>query len=99
MRQRIARALFHEYGISVDDMEADFPALVAGWRRVDLAIFTPGEARTPENLQRVVVCRPEPKQNRRGAVKMRDYEQAAKALNRARNALFRKVHGTVPAAA
>jgi len=24
VRQRIARALFHEYGISVDDMEPDF---------------------------------------------------------------------------
>ena len=81
VRQRIARALFHEYGISVDDMETDFPVLVGGRRRrVDLAIFAPGEARTPENLQRVVVCRPEPKQNKRGAVKMRDYEQAAKDI-------------------
>ncbi len=24
VRQRIARAMFHEYGISVDDMEPDF---------------------------------------------------------------------------
>ena len=81
VRQRIARALFHEYGVSVDDMETDFPVLVAGRRRrVDLAIFAPGEARTPENLQRVVVCRPEPKQSKRGAVKMRDYKQAAKDI-------------------
>ena len=28
----------------------------------------------------MVVCRPEPKQNKRGAVKMRDYEQAAKDI-------------------
>ena len=81
VRQRIARALFHEYGVSVDDMEADFPVRVGGRRRrVDLAIFAPGEARAPEHLQRVVVCRPEPKQNKRGAVKMRDYEQAAKDI-------------------
>ena len=74
VRQRIARALFHEYGVSVDDMEADFPAPVGGRRRrVDLAIFGSGEEHTPGNLQRVVVCRPEPKQNKRGAVKMRDY--------------------------
>src|SRR5690606_31050503 len=40
VRQRIARALFHEYGISVDDMEADFPVTVDGRRRrVDIAIF------------------------------------------------------------
>ena len=25
VRQRMARALFHEYGISVEDMAADFP--------------------------------------------------------------------------
>ena len=82
VRQRIARALFHEYGVSVDDMEADFPAPVGGRRRrVDLAIFGSGEEHTPRNLQRVVVCRPEPKQNKRGAVKMRDYEQAAKDLD------------------
>ena len=30
VRQRIARALFHEYGISVEDMAADFPVSVGG---------------------------------------------------------------------
>ena len=81
VRQRIARALFHEYGISVEDMAADFPVLVGGRRRrVDVAIFAAGENHLPENIQRVVVCRPEPKQNKRGAVKMRDYEQAAQDI-------------------
>ena len=81
VRQRIARALFHEYGISVEDMAADFPVSVGGRRRrVDIAILGVGEAHEPENVQRVVVCRPEPKQNRRGAVKMRDYEQAAQDI-------------------
>jgi type I restriction enzyme M protein len=78
VRQRIARALFHEYGISVDDMEGDFAVSVGGRRRrVDIAIFASGKAHTTENLRRVVVCRPEPKQSKRGAVKMRDYDQAA----------------------
>ena len=81
VRQRIARALFHEYGISVEDMAPDFPVPVGGRRRrVDIAIFGAGETHAPENIQRVVVCRPEPKQNKRGAVKMRDYEQAAQDL-------------------
>ena len=81
VRQRIARALFHEYGISVDDMAADFPVSVGGRRRrVDIAIFAAGAAHEPENVQRVVVCRSEPKQNRRGTVKMRDYEQAAQDI-------------------
>jgi type I restriction enzyme M protein len=81
VRQRIARALFHEYGISVDDMEGDFPVNSGGRRRrVDIAIFRPGQAHAQENLRRVVICRPEPTQNKRGAVKMRDYAQAAKDL-------------------
>ena len=37
-------------------------------------------AHTHENLRRVVVCSPEPTQAKRGAVKMRDYAQAAKDL-------------------
>ena len=62
-------------------MASDFPVLVGGRRRrVDIAIFAAGETHIPENIQRVVVCRPEPKQNKRGAVKMRDYEQAAQDI-------------------
>jgi type I restriction enzyme M protein len=81
VRQRIARALFHEYGISVEDMQADFPVSVGGRRhRVDIAIFRPGQPHVQENLRRVVICRPEPTQNKRGAVKMRDYAQATKDL-------------------
>ena len=81
VRQRIVRALFHEYGISVEDMAADFPVQVGGRRRrVDVAVFAAGETHVPENIQRVVVCRPEPQQNKRGAVRMRDYEQAAQDI-------------------
>ena len=78
VRQRMARALFHEYGISVEDMAPDFPVRLGGrLRRVDLVIFGAGEGHAIENIQRIVICRPEPKQSKRGAVKMRDYEQAA----------------------
>ena len=81
VRQRIARALFHEYGISVNDMEGDFPVSVGNRRRrVDIAIFASGKPHATESLRRVVVCRPEPKQNKRGAVKMRDYDLAAKDI-------------------
>ena len=82
VRQRIARALFHEYGISVEDMASDFPVLVGGRRRrADLVVFCCGESHDIENIQRVVICRPEPKQTKRGAVKMRDYEQAAQDID------------------
>jgi type I restriction enzyme M protein len=66
VRQRIARALFHEYGISVEDMGADFPVSVGGRRRrVDIAIFRTGLPHAQENLRRVVICRPEPIQSKR----------------------------------
>jgi type I restriction enzyme M protein len=81
VRQRIARALFHEYSISVEDMEGDYSVSVGGRRRrIDIAIFRPGQPHEQQNLRRVVVCRPEPIQAKRGAVKMRDYTQAAKDL-------------------
>jgi hypothetical protein len=69
VRQRIARALFHEYGICVEDMERDFAISVGGRRRrVDIAIFKHDGPHTSENLRRVVICRAEPKLGNNGAV-------------------------------
>lgn len=79
VRQRIARALFHEYGISVDDMEPDFKLKVDGRnKKVDIAIFEAGAEHSVENLRRVVVCDKEPNHSRKGAFKMRDHKQAEK---------------------
>lgn len=79
VRQRIARALFHEYAISVDDMEPDFKIKVEGSnKKIDIAIFEPGSEHTAENVRRLVVCQKELKVGDRGAYKMRDHEQAAK---------------------
>jgi type I restriction enzyme M protein len=82
VRQRIARALFHEYGISVDDMLPDFPVLVsAKHKRVDLAIFKPGTEHVVANIRRIVVIRPEPKKNgHKGTTKLRDHDQASQDL-------------------
>jgi hypothetical protein len=61
-RQRITRALLHEYRTSNDDMEADFPVTIAGKRKkLDIAIFHHQKEHSSENLSRVVVCRPEPR--------------------------------------
>ncbi len=82
VRQRIARALFHEYGISVDDMEPDFKVKVDGSnKKIDIAIFEPGSEHTPENVRRLVVCQKELKLGDKGAYKMRDHEQAAKEFD------------------
>ena len=60
VRQRIARALFHEYGVSVDDMEPDFKVKVDGSnKKIDIAIFEPGSEHAPENVRRLVVCQKE----------------------------------------
>jgi type I restriction enzyme M protein len=79
VRQRIARALFHEYGISVDDMEPDFKVRIDGSnKKLDIAIFAAGAAHEAENVRRLVVCQKEVKVGERGAYKMRDHEQADK---------------------
>jgi type I restriction enzyme M protein len=77
VRQRIARAFFHEYGISADDMVRDFKMKIDGRRKsIDIAIFEPGKDKTLANLRRVVICDKEPKTGSKGAYKMRDHEQA-----------------------
>lgn len=79
VRQRIARALFHEYGISVEDMFPDFKMKIDGRRKsIDIAIFEPGAGKTLKNLRRLVICDKEPKTGSRGAYKMRDHKQAEK---------------------
>ncbi|GAA3509219.1 type I restriction enzyme M protein [Streptosporangium album] len=85
VRQRIARVLFHEYGISVDDMARDFPIPIQadGKRRVtkkaDIAVFAHGAPKTLANLRRVVVCKPEPKPGRT-VTKIRMFSQAQEDL-------------------
>lgn len=92
VRQRIARALFHEYGLSVDDMEPDFKVKVADSgrssnKKIDIAIFEPGSEHTPVNVRRLVVCQKELKLGDKGAYKMRDHEQAAKDLELLKDAM------------
>ena len=81
VRQRIARALLHEYGVVLSDMEASFPVPVGGRRkRADIAVFAPGSAHTIENLTRVVLCEREPRPSKKGATKIRDHEHARKEV-------------------
>ena len=66
-------------------MESDcpIPVEVGGKRRrkkVEIAIFDYDQEHTLENLRRVVVCRPEPKNGKKGVTKLRDHQQAAHDL-------------------
>lgn len=97
VRQRIARALFHEYGINVDDMEPDFKLKLeesgrSSNKKIDIAIFEPGCEHTPENVRRVVVCEKELKLGDKGAYKMRDHDQAAKDLDFLKEAMAAYEH-------
>ena len=78
VRQRVVRALIHEYGFSPENMELNFS--IAGRKKVDVAIFRHGKVHTIENLGRAVLCRPEPNVGK-NAVRIRDFEQAAKDLD------------------
>lgn len=81
--QRIARALFHEYNIPMEDMERNFPIAVGGkgrGQKADIAIFESEQPHELAHLRRVVVCKPEPTLGKRGTTKLRDHEQAAKDL-------------------
>lgn len=78
VRQRIVRALIHEYGFSPEDMELDFS--IGGRKKVDVAIFHHGKEHIIENLGRAVICRQEPNVGK-NAIRIRDFEQAAQDLD------------------
>ena len=49
VRQKTLRALFHEYGISAEDMELDVKVKIDGkQKKIDIAIFEHGAEHIPE---------------------------------------------------
>lgn len=79
VRQRIERAIIHEYGIAHTDMEPDFKIKIGGKnRKLDIAIFRPGAEHITDNLYRAVVVEKEPKLGTKGAYRMRDPDEARK---------------------
>lgn len=81
VRQKTLRALFHEYGLSAEDMELDVTITVGGKRKkIDIAIFEHRAEHVLGNIRRIVMCDSEPKKGKKSAVKMRDHDQAQKDL-------------------
>ena len=81
VRQKTLRALFHEYGISAEDMALDVKVKIGGkQKKIDIAIFEHGAEHLPENIRRIVICDKEPKKGKKSTVKMRDHDQAQKDL-------------------
>ncbi|MFP8960767.1 methylation-associated defense system DNA methyltransferase MAD2 [Streptomyces nanhaiensis] len=71
VRQHIARALVHQYGIDPRDMEADFPISVLNEetgrrtrRRASIAIFEHDKPHELRYVRRIVVTKPRPKESR-----------------------------------
>ena len=79
VRQRIARAFVHEYGISVEDMVPDFKLRIDGrLKKLDLVIFEAGAPQEPEHIRRIAILEKEPVNGRKSSYKMRSPEEADK---------------------
>jgi len=89
VRQRIARALLHEYAISVEDMEPDFRLKVDGKnKKIDIVIFEAGAEHTVEHLRRIVICDKEPANGKKGAYRLRDHDQARRDVEQLQFAML-----------
>ncbi|MGW5651103.1 methylation-associated defense system DNA methyltransferase MAD2 [Streptomyces humi] len=82
VRQRIARALVHQYGIDPADMEADFSIPVVNpktgrksRKRASIAIFEHGKEHELQHVRRIVVTKPRPSDSRTVS-KIRTYARA-----------------------
>ena len=71
--QKVLRQLIESYGFDRADIELDYRHGIRGGRpnKIDVAIFRPGEEHTNENLQRIIVCKPQ-----RARDKLRSVEEA-----------------------
>ena len=79
VRQRIGRAMFHEYAISPENIEPDFKVKVEDRnRKLDLVIFRPDSPHDVDHVQRIVICEKEPTNGKKSAYKMRSPEEAEK---------------------
>ena len=79
VRQQTANAIPKEFGISLADMIIDFPIPVGGRKRkADIVVFSHGTEHSLENVQRIVVVKPEP--TKKSAAGLRSHAQAENDL-------------------
>ena len=64
--QKVLRQLIESYGFDRNDLEADYKHRIRGGRpaKIDIAIFRPGAEHTNDNLQRIIVCKPQKKRDK-----------------------------------
>ncbi len=97
VRQRIARALVHQYGIDPRDMQADFPIPVVNEetgrksrRRASIAIFEHEQPHELQYIRRIVVTKPRPKDSRTVS-KIRTYAHAKEQIDEVAELMRRPV--------
>ena len=71
--QKVLRQLIESYGFDRDALEVNYNPRITGHgrKRVDIAIFHPGTEHANENLQRIIVCKPQS-----GRDKLRSFAEA-----------------------
>lgn len=64
--QKVLRQLIESYGFDRSDLEVNYHPRISGHmrKRIDVAIFRPGSEHANENLQRIIVCKPQSSRNR-----------------------------------
>jgi type I restriction enzyme M protein len=64
--QKVLRQLIESYGFDRHDLEADYKHRIRGGRpaKIDIAIFRPSTEHANDNLQRIIVCKPQKKQDK-----------------------------------
>jgi type I restriction enzyme M protein len=64
--QKVLRQLIESYGFDRDDIEVDYKHGIKGGKptKIDIAIFRPDTEKNNDNLQRIIVCKPQKKRDK-----------------------------------
>ncbi|MBT0652618.1 methylation-associated defense system DNA methyltransferase MAD2 [Geomobilimonas luticola] len=66
LMQKVLRQLIESYGFDRNDLEVSYNPQIPGQgrKRIDIAIFRSDTAHTNDNLQRIIVCKPQKKRDK-----------------------------------
>ena len=64
--QKVLRQLIESYGFDRNDLEVNYNPQISGQgrKRIDIAIFRPDAEHNNDNLQRIIVCKPQKKRDK-----------------------------------
>ncbi|HLO97768.1 MAG TPA: N-6 DNA methylase [Fimbriimonas sp.] len=80
VRQKSIRYITRSYDVSVEDIDLNYSIQAGNVKLIaDIAVFRAGADHTAANLERVVICKPEPPHSKT-VNRIRDYDQAHEEL-------------------